>query len=129
MFRYILILIILLLFVWRIRRGFANGIMKEIVTIISGTISLACVALIFFAVTSVRVRAMSTLTICVIGLIVLGIVFKICGLIFAPLLALSNISFIEGVDKLLGAVLGVLEACVLSGLLYYILNYAGVHIL
>ena len=71
---------------------------------------------------------MSTLTICIIGLIVLGIVFKICGLIFAPLLALSNISFIEGVDKLLGAVLGAVEACVLSGILYYILNYTGLRI-
>lgn len=129
MFRYILILIVLLLFVWRIKRGFANGIMGEIVTIISGTISLVCVALIFFAVTSARVKAMSTLTICIIGLIVLGIIFKICSLIFAPLLALSNISFIEGVNKMLGAVLGALEACIFTGVLCYVLNYAGVHVL
>lgn len=123
MFRYILILIVLLLFVWRIKRGYANGIMGEIVTIISGTISLVSVALIIFAVTSARVKAMSTLTLCIIGLVVLGIVFKICNLIFAPLLALSNISFIEGLNKMLGAVLGVLEACILTGLLYYIVNY------
>ncbi|MDE7186184.1 MAG: hypothetical protein K2O13_01560 [Lachnospiraceae bacterium] len=129
MFRYILLLIVFLLFVWRIKRGFANGIMGEIVTIISGIISLVCVALIFFAVTSAKVKAMSTLTVCIIGLILLGIVFRICSLIFAPLLALSNISFIEGLNKMLGAVLGALEACILTGLLYYILDYAGMHIL
>lgn len=129
MFRYIFGLIVFLLFVWRIKRGFANGIMGEIVTIISGTISLVCVALIFFAVTSARVKAMSTLTVCIVGLILLGIVFKICNLIFAPLLALSNFSFIEGLNKMLGAVLGAVEACILSGLLYYLLNYAGMSVL
>ena len=103
--------------------------MGEIVTIISGIISLVCVALIFFAVTSAKVKVMSTLTVCIIGLILLGIVFRICSLIFAPLLALSNISFIEGLNKMLGAVLGALEACILTGLLYYILDYAGMHIL
>ena len=48
MFRLIFVLIIFLLFIWRVKRGFANGIMKEIVTILSGVISLICVALIAF---------------------------------------------------------------------------------
>ena len=114
MFRLIFVLIIFLLFIWRVKRGFANGIMKEIVTILSGVISLICVALIAFAVTSAMANAMSTLTLCVVGLIVLGIVFRICSLIFKPLLVLSSISLIGGLDKMLGAVLGALEACILS---------------
>ena len=56
--KLIFALIILLLFVWRIKRGFANGIMGEIVTIVSGAVALICVVLIFFAVTSVRAKAM-----------------------------------------------------------------------
>lgn len=126
MFRLIFVLIVFLLFIWRIKRGFANGIMKEVVTILSGVISLICVALIIFAVTSAMANAISALVVCVIALILLGIAFKICSLIFKPLLALSNISLIGGLDKMLGAVLGVLEACLLSGVLYYAARYMGI---
>ncbi len=128
MFRLIFVLIIFLLFIWRVKRGFANGIMKEIVTILSGVISLICVALIAFAVTSAMANAMSTLTLCVVGLIVLGIVFRICSLIFKPLLVLSSISLIGGLDKMLGAVLGALEACILSVVLYYVSGYLGFYL-
>lgn len=128
MVKFMFVLIVFLLFIWRIKKGFANGIMGEIVTIISGTISLICVSLIFFAITSVMVKAMSTLTLCIIALFLLGIVFKICSLIFSPLLALSNISIIEGFNKILGAAVGILEAGVLTGILYYALDYMGVYV-
>ena len=128
MVRLIFALIVFLLFVWRIKKGFANGVLKEIVTILSGVVSLVCVALIIFAVTSAMTNAFSLLTVCVAGLILLGIAFKICSLIFAPLLALSNISLIGGIDKLLGAVLGMIEACILSGILYFFSGYVGVFI-
>lgn len=128
MVKFIFILIVFLLFIWRIKRGFHNGIMGEIVTILSGAVALVCVALILFAVTSAMTRAVSALTVCIIALILLGTVFKICSLIFRPVLALSNISLFEGFNKMLGAVMGVLEACVLTGLLYYALGYAGVYV-
>lgn len=128
MIRLIFVFIVFLLFVWRIKKGFANGVLKEIVIILSGVVSLISVALIIFAITSAIANAFSTLTICVAGLILLGIAFKICSLIFGPLLALSNISLIGGIDKLLGAVLGMVEACILSGALYFFSGYVGVFI-
>lgn len=129
MVRIIFTLIVFLIFIWRIHRGFQNGMMKEIVTLLSGTVSLICVALIVFAVSSVMAKAMSTLTLCIVGLVLLGIAFKLCGLIFAPLLALSNISIIGGLDKMLGVVLGAVEALVLACLIYLILDYTGVYVL
>lgn len=128
MVQLVFALIVFLIFIWRIKKGFTNGIMKEIVTILSGVASLISVALLLFAVTSVMAKAMSTLTLSVIGLIVVGIVFKISSLIFTPMLALSNFSIIEGLNKLLGAVMGAVEACVLGGLLYYGLGYVGVYV-
>lgn len=120
---------VVLLFIWRIHRGFANGIMQEAVNILSGVISLVCVVLVFFAVSSATVKAMSTLTVCVIGLILLGIIFKICNLIFKPLLALGNLSIIGGLNKLMGAVMGAAEACLLSYVLYRALDFAGIYVL
>lgn len=42
MVRFIFALVVLLLFIWRIKKGFANGIMGEIVTILSGAVALVC---------------------------------------------------------------------------------------
>lgn len=120
---------IFLLFIWRIHRGFSNGIMQEIVNILSGVISLVCVVLIFFAVSSLTAKATSTLTVCIIGLVLLGIVFKLCNLIFQPLLALGNLSVIGGLNKLLGAVMAAAEALILSYLLYRGLDYMGIYVL
>ena len=105
MAKFIFVLIIFLLFIWRIRRGFRNGIMREVVTILSGAVSLVSTALIFFAVSSYIANARTMLVLCVIGLIIIGIVFKLCNLIFRPILALSNISVIGGFNKILGAVM------------------------
>lgn len=129
MTKFVFVLIIFLLFIWRIKRGFHNGIMKEIVTILSGVVSLVCVALMFFAVSSYMARAVSTLTVCVIGLTLLGILFKLCGLIFKPILALSNISLIGAVDQILGAVMGAVEAFLLSCALYIVLDRLGIYVL
>ena len=127
--KIIFVIIILLLFIWRIREGYLNGMMEEIVTILSGAIALVSVGLVFFAITSYREKAISVLVLCVIGLIVLGVVFKLCSLIFRPILALSKVSVIGMFNRVMGAVLGAVEAVVLSYLFYriydYILDYLG----
>ena len=129
MTKFIFALIIFLLFIWRIRKGFRNGIMKEIVTILSGVISLISVALVFFAISSYREKALSMFALCVIGLAVLGAVFKLCSLIFRPILALNNISVIGALDSILGAVMGAVEAVAISCLVYYILDHMGIYVL
>ena len=129
MFTIIFVAVVFVLFIWRIHKGFTNGIMQEVVNILSGVISLLCVVLVFFAISSVVQKAMSTLTVCMIGLILLGVVFKLCNLIFKPLLALGNLSVIGGLNKLLGAVMGAAEACLLSFLLYKGLDFVGIYVL
>ena len=101
---------VLLLFIWRIRAGYACGLMQEAVNLLSGIISLACVALVFLAVTSAMNKSTHILTACVIALILLGIFFKLCRLVFAPLLAVGSISIVSGINKLLGAVMGASDA-------------------
>lgn len=127
--KLIFVLIIFLLFIWRIREGYLNGMMEEIVTILSSAIALVSVGLVFLAITGYREKAISVFVLCVIGLIVLGVVFKLCGLIFRPILALSKISVIGMFNRVMGAVLGAVEAVVLSCIFYriydYILDYLG----
>ena len=129
MTKFIFVLVVFLLFVWRIKKGFSNGIMKEIVNILSAVVSLVCVALVLLAISSLVAKALSTLVVCVFGLILLGIIFKICGLIFRPILSIGNVFVIGGLNKILGAVLGVGEACVLAYLLYRLLDYMNIYVL
>ena len=129
MTKFIFVLIIFLLFVWRVRKGYHNGIMKEIVTILSGVVSLISLALVFFAISSYREKALSVFALCVIGLTVLGVVFKICSLIFRPIMALGNISVIGVFNRVMGAVMGAVEAVALSYLLYRVLDYMGIYVL
>ncbi len=121
--------VILLLLIWRIKRGYANGMMQEIMNLLSGVISLACVVLVFFAVSSAVKKSMHTLTACIVALVLLGVIFKICRLIFAPLLAVGSISVVSGINKLLGAVMGAAEGCLLAYILYKTLVYFGIYTL
>lgn len=129
MTKFLFALVIFLLAVWRVKKGFRNGILQEVVTILSGIVSLVCVALVFLAVSSVLAQATSTLIVCVAALIALGVVYKICNLIFRPILALGNVSVIGGVNRVCGAVLGLAEAFLLAYVLYRMLDFMGIYVI
>lgn len=120
--------VILLFFLWRVRRGYACGMMQEIANILSGVVALVCVVLIFFAISSARGKSMHVLAACIVALILLGICFKICSLIFRPLLAVDKICIVGGINKFLGAVLGAVEALLLAFLLIKTLEYFGIFV-
>lgn len=119
---------VLLLMIWRIRGGYACGMMQEIVNLLSAVVSLAGVALIFLAVSSVMTKSMHILTACIIALVLLGIFFKLCRLIFTPLLAIGSISIVSGINKFLGAVMGVVEGCLLAYFSYRALAHFGIYV-
>lgn len=121
--KIVFVLIVIILAIWRIKKGFSNGLVEEIVNILSAIVSCVCIALIFFAITSIKAQTFSTLTLCVVALIGIGILFKVCNLIFAPVTAIVKISIINGLNKFLGAVLGLGEAIIFSFFLYYLLSY------
>lgn len=118
----------LLVVVYRVKKGFQNGIIKEIGNIIATIVSCICIALVFLVVSSIMARTFSTLAICVIALIGIGVVNKICNLIMAPILGITKVSIISGVNKLLGAVMGFGEAVIIAVFLYKLLDYFGIYI-
>lgn len=126
--KIVFLLIILLLTIWRVKKGFKNGMIKEVVNILSIIVSCICIALVFLSVSSVMAHTFSTLTVCIIGLIGIGIVFKICHLIFRPIMGIFNISIISGLNKILGAVMGFGEALICSYFLYRVIDYFGIYI-
>lgn len=120
---------VLLLMIWRIRGGYACGMMQEIVNFLSAVVSLTSVALVFLAISSAMSKSMHILTACIIALILLGVFFKLCRLIFTPLLAVGSISVVSAVNKLLGAAMGAAEACLLAYFSYKMLAHFGIYVL
>jgi uncharacterized membrane protein required for colicin V production len=126
--KFIFITIIFILFIWRISRGFSNGILQEVVSALSAVIALVCAALIIYAVASLTAGEKTNALFCLFGLILMGVIFKIFGLITSPILALGDIPFIREFNKLLGAALGIIEACVLVYLLYKVLEHMNIYV-
>lgn len=122
------VVIMLVLLIWRVRRGFTCGMMQEIANILSGAAALVCVVLILFAINSVRGKTMHVFAACIVVLVLLGICFKICSLILRPLLAVDKICIVSGINKFLGAILGVVEACLLAFIIIKVVNYFGVSV-
>lgn len=126
--KFAFFLISFLLAAWRMKKGFHNGMMKEVVNILSAAVSCVSIVLIFLTISSVMAKTFSMLTVCVLGLIGIGFIFKLCKLIFSPVAAIVNISIINGLDKVAGAVLGLGEAIICSWFLYHIMGYFGIYI-
>ncbi len=129
MFTYAFAAAMVLLLIWRIKGGYACGMMQEIVNILSGASALFCAALLLVAVNSAMTKSMHILTACIAALVILGIAFRLCSLIFKPLLAVGNISLLSGINKLLGALLGVMEAVLIAYIVYRALAYFGICVL
>lgn len=125
--KIIFIFIILLMALWRIRKGFQNGMIKELVNIFSIAAACICITLLFLTISSIAAKTFSVLTVCIIGLIGIGIVYKLCSLIFKPITAIVNISIIHGLDKLSGAVFGLGEAVICAYFLYRVIDYFGIY--
>jgi hydrogenase-4 membrane subunit HyfE len=102
--------------------------LQEVVSALSAVIALVCAAFVIYAVFSLTAGEKTNALLCLFGLIFMGIVFKIFGLITSPILALGDIPFIREFNKLLGAVLGVIEAGVLVYLLYKVLEHMNIYV-
>ena len=122
------VLLSFVLAVWKVKKGFHNGMMKEIVNILSAVISCVCIALVFLTISSVVARTFSTLTVCIAGLTGIGIIYKFCNLIFRPITAIVNVSIINGLDKISGAIIGLCEALIFSWFMYHMLDHFGIYI-
>lgn len=125
--KIIFVFIIFLVAAWRIRKGFENGMIKELVNIFSIVAACVCITLLFLTVSSIVAKTFSVLTVCIVGLIGIGIIYKLCSLIFKPITAIVNISIIHGLDKLLGAVFGLGEAVICAYFLYRVADYFGIY--
>ncbi|MDE6185281.1 MAG: CvpA family protein [Lachnospiraceae bacterium] len=126
---YVSLIVIAIIFIWRIGVGFRKGMVQEIISLIAMAVAGLCVVLILGAVGSYLDKEIGRTIQMVIVLFVVCIVYRLVHTLFTSLELISKLPIIKWLDKLLGLVVGFAEAALISGVLVYFLKNWGLSIL
>ena len=126
---YIALIIIAIIFRWRITAGFRKGMIQEIISLIAMVIAGVCVILILGAAGSYLNQEIGKTIQMIAVLAVVCLIYRLVHVLFTSLELISKLPIIKSVDKLLGAVVGLAEAVLIVGFLVYFLKNWGLSIL
>lgn len=126
---YFALIIIVLIFIWRVAVGFRKGMVQEITSLIAMGVAGICVILILGAIGSYFDREIGKVIQTVLVLFVICLVYRLVHVLFTSLELVSKLPIVKGLDKLLGAVIGCAEAVLIVGLLVYFLKKWGLSML
>lgn len=126
---YFALIIIVLIFIWRVAVGFRKGMVQEITSLIAMGVAGICVILILGAIGSYFDREIGKVIQTVLVLFVICLVYRLVHVLFTSLELVSKLPIVKGLDKLLGAVIGCAEAVLIVGLLVCFLKKWGLSML
>ncbi len=122
---YIALGVVALIFIWRICAGFKKGMVQEVISLIAMGVAGFCVMLILGAIGSYLDKEIGQLIQFVVVLIVVCLAYRLINILFTSLQLISKLPIIKGLDKLLGAVVGLAEAGLIVGILVHFLKNWG----
>ncbi|MBS7340568.1 MAG: CvpA family protein [Suilimivivens sp.] len=122
---YFALIIIVLIFIWRVAIGFRKGMVQEVISLIAMAVAGVCVVLILGAIGSYLNQEIGKVIQMVLVLFAVCLVYRLVHVLFTSLELVSKLPIIKGLDKLLGAVVGCAEAVLIVGLLVYLLKNWG----
>ncbi len=126
---YFALIIIALIFIWRVAVGFRKGMVQEIISLIAMGVAGICVILILGAIGSYFDQEIGKVIQTVLILFAVCLVYRLVHVLFTSLELVSKLPIVKGLDKLLGAVVGCAEAVLIVGLLVYFLKKWGLSML
>lgn len=126
---YIALIIIVLIFIWRITTGFRKGMVQEIVSLIAMAVAGFCIFLIMGAIGNYLNHEIGKMIQIICVLFVVCLVYRLVHVLFTSLELISKLPIIKGVDKLLGALVGCVEAALIVAILVYLLKNWGLSVL
>lgn len=118
----IVLVIVALLLLGGAIKGFQNGMIKELSTLIGLIGALAVGAAAVAAFRNYQLKNTMNVLIAVICLFIVLLAFKIIDFIMASLKMLSRIPLLHGVDKLLGIAAGIAEAVVIVWIAFLLIT-------
>lgn len=104
-----LLIIILLVFIWRIAAGYKRGMVKELQAFVTLLVTSASIILICKTITAYKNADKIIMIVNILLLIIFGICFSILKLVFFSAKAIAKLPVIHLADKILGIVMGAAE--------------------
>lgn len=126
---YVALIIIALIFIWRIITGFKKGMVQELLSIVAAVAAGICMVLIFGAIGSYFENKIGEVIKIVVVLLVFCMVYRLINVLFTSLKLVSKLPIVRSVDKLLGIAVGCAEAGVLVICLIELLKNWGLSVL
>ena len=126
---YIALVIIVIIFIWRMVTGFKKGMVQELLSLIASVAAGICMLLIFGAVGSFFENKIGEVIKIVVVLLVFCTVYRLVNVLFTSLKLISKLPIVKSVDKLMGVVVGFVEAGVLVIFLVELLKNMGLAVL
>ncbi len=121
---YISLIIIAIIFIWRMIAGFRKGMVQELISLVAMVAAGVCVVLILGAIGSYMDKEIGKTVQMVVVLLAVCLVYRLVQVLFTSLELISKLPIIKGVDKLLGIAVGFAEAVVIvGGVVYFLKNW------
>ena len=102
---------------------------QELIALIAVAVAGFCIVLILGAIGSYMNKEIAKVIEIAAVLFVVCLVYRLVHVLFTSLELISKLPIIKGLDKLLGAGLGFIEAAVIVGALVYFLKNWGLSVL
>lgn len=126
---YVALIAIVLIFIWRITVGFKRGMVKEIISLIATAVGGLCVVLILSAISSYMDKEIGQVVQVIVALLVICLAYRLVHLLLTSVKLVAKLPILKGLDKILGAAVGFVEAGVIVGILVYVLKNWGMSVL
>ena len=124
-----LLIIAILILIWRIAEGIHRGMVKEIVSFVSLVVLSIAIALVATGIGKYFEKDFVSMVMVILMLLVLCIVHRLLSLFFFSAKLIAKLPVIHSIDKLLGAVIGVLETILLIWTVYSLIMAFGMGML
>ncbi len=126
---YIALIIIAIIFIWRVAAGFRKGMVQEVISLIAMVVAGFCALLIIGAIESYLDKEIGRTIQMVMVLFIVCLVYRLVHVLFTSLELISRLPLVKGLDKILGAIVGLAEAILIVGFLVHVLKNWGLSIL
>lgn len=119
------IILCIILLIWRIVEGFNRGMVKEIISCVSLIVLSIVAILAMTAFTRYMKKDILSMASAIIILLVVLLAHRILGIVFFSAKLVSKLPVIHSADKLLGAVVGVVETALIIWLVFAMTGKMG----
>lgn len=126
---YAALIVIALVFIWRIAAGFKKGMVQELISLIAMAAAGICVFLILGAVGSYLEKEIGQVIQIVVVLFAVCLAYRLVSILFVSLKLISKLPIVKGLDKIMGAAVGFVEAGILVGVLVHLIKGWGMQFL